>query len=76
MSAQRKVLKRQASARLIDSESLTGTATTLAAYALGIYPVAFGQITQMITGRSPDDPGFQADWAAFLDELGRRLARK
>ncbi len=48
----------------------------LAAYALGIYPVAFGQITQMITGRSPDDPGFQADWAAFLDELGRRLARK
>jgi hypothetical protein len=29
----------------------------------------------MITGKVPTDPEFQAAWAAFLDELARRLAR-
>ncbi|WP_293900220.1 helix-turn-helix domain-containing protein [Phenylobacterium sp.] len=47
----------------------------LAVYALGVYPVAFPQSTQMITGASPQDPDFQARWAAFLEELARRLAR-
>jgi len=47
----------------------------LAIYALATYPLAFAQVTRMVTGRSPDDPEFQAAWAAFLDELGRRLAR-
>ncbi|MDQ0463521.1 AcrR family transcriptional regulator [Caulobacter ginsengisoli] len=48
----------------------------LAIYALAIYPLAFGQVTRMITDRSPEDPRFQADWAAFLTELGARLAPK
>jgi AcrR family transcriptional regulator len=47
----------------------------LATAALASYPLAFGQITEMVAGQGPDDPAFQARWAAFLDELGRRLAR-
>lgn len=46
----------------------------LAIYALGIYPVAFPQTVEMITGRSSEDPQFQADWIAFLDKLGHRVA--
>lgn len=45
----------------------------LALYALTIYPLAFAQTTEMVTGRSPDDPEFQVAWSAFLDELARRL---
>lgn len=48
----------------------------LAIYALAIYPLAFAQVTRMIDGRSPEDPAFQADWLAFLTELGQRLAPK
>ena len=47
----------------------------LAVYALAIYPIAFGQVTRMITGRSPEDPQFQAEWNAFLAEIAERLAR-
>jgi AcrR family transcriptional regulator len=47
----------------------------LAIHALGLYPLAFPQVTRMITGKVPTDPEFQAAWAAFLDELARRLAR-
>ncbi len=45
----------------------------LAVYALGVYPVAFPQSTLMVTGRSPDDPVFQAEWIAFLEQLAARL---
>jgi TetR/AcrR family transcriptional regulator len=47
----------------------------LAIHALGLYPLAFPQVTRMITGKAPTDPAFQADWAAFLDELARRISR-
>ncbi len=47
----------------------------LAINALAVYPLAFGQVTRMITGRSPEDPQFQAEWSAFLDQLARRLSR-
>lgn len=45
----------------------------LAVYALAVYPVAFPQSTLMVTGRTPDDPGFQAEWTAFLEQLAARL---
>ena len=48
----------------------------LAVYALAVYPVAFPQSTEMITGRAPDDPEFQARWNGFLEQLASRLASK
>jgi AcrR family transcriptional regulator len=45
----------------------------LAIYALALYPLAFAQTTEMVTGLSPSDPKFQARWTAFLDELAARL---
>jgi AcrR family transcriptional regulator len=47
----------------------------LAIHALGLYPLAFPQVTRMITDKAPTDPAFQAEWAAFLDELARRISR-
>jgi AcrR family transcriptional regulator len=48
----------------------------LAVYALTTYPVAYAQLTELVTGRNPQDPQFQADWTAFLSLLAERLARK
>ena len=48
----------------------------LAIYALALYPLAFAQTTEMVTGLSPTDPDFQAAWTVFLDELAARLAAK
>ncbi|HET6970883.1 MAG TPA: TetR family transcriptional regulator [Phenylobacterium sp.] len=47
----------------------------LAIAALAVYPLAYGQITEMVAGRAPGDPEFQARWTAFLDDLARRIAR-
>ena len=47
----------------------------LAVYALATYPLAFGQVTEMVTGLSIDDPAFQTAWTAFLDEVAARLIR-
>lgn len=47
----------------------------LSIYALSIYPIAFSQTTEMVTGRPPDDPEFQAEWSAFLDVLAQRLTK-
>ena len=41
--------------------------------ALTTYPQVFRQIVRLTTGRSPEDPDFQAGWADFLRQLGRRL---
>ena len=38
----------------------------LATLALTIYPLAFPQLTRLITGQSPLDSRFQKDYAAFL----------
>jgi AcrR family transcriptional regulator len=68
------IAERQASGEL--PADLDPGLLQLAIYALAIYPLAFGQVTRMIDGRSPEDPRFQTDWAAFLGELGTRLAPK
>lgn len=41
--------------------------------ALATYPVAFAQITRLVTGRSASDPQFQLEWTAFLRKVGARL---
>jgi AcrR family transcriptional regulator len=68
-----RIAERQASGEL--PADLDPAMLQLAIYALAIYPLAFGQVTRMIDGRSPEDPGFQADWKAFLTELATRLAK-
>ena len=45
----------------------------LAIVALTTYPLAFGQNTEIVTGRSPADPRFQRAWADFLKVIGARL---
>ncbi|NTF00118.1 TetR family transcriptional regulator (plasmid) [Agrobacterium tumefaciens] len=47
----------------------------LAIHALALYPLGFPQMTRMITGKATSDPEFQEEWAAFLDDLARRIAR-
>ncbi|OWT62071.1 TetR/AcrR family transcriptional regulator [Candidimonas nitroreducens] len=45
----------------------------LAVFALATYPLAYGQITRMVTGKSPSDPAFQKEWHEFLQKLGERV---
>jgi len=47
----------------------------LAILALTTYPMAFAQVTQLVTGRLPTDPKFQRDWYDFLRRIGQRLFR-
>jgi len=47
----------------------------LAMYSLSNYPLAFPQITKLVTGRLPQSASFQKEWSAFLDEMGAALAR-
>lgn len=42
----------------------------LAVLSLATYPIAFGQITRLVTGRSAADPGFQREWSGFLRRIG------
>jgi TetR/AcrR family transcriptional regulator len=46
----------------------------LAMYALANYPLAFPQITKLVTGALPGADSFQKDWSDFLDQLGAALA--
>jgi AcrR family transcriptional regulator len=41
----------------------------LAVTALTTYPIIFGNITKIMSGRESTDPEFQARWAAFLTKL-------
>jgi AcrR family transcriptional regulator len=45
----------------------------LAIFSLSTYPMAFGQITRLVTGLSPNDRRFQKKWYAFLRKIGKRL---
>ena len=45
----------------------------LSIFALATYPMAFGQITRLVTGRAATDPLFQNDWREFLRWVGQRL---
>jgi hypothetical protein len=47
----------------------------LAILSLSTYPMAFAQITQLVTGKLPTDPAFQREWYAFLRKVGERLLR-
>jgi len=67
------IAERQATGEL--PADLPADLLQLAVYALAIYPWGFSQVTEMITGRSPEDAAFQAQWTAFLNELARRLAK-
>jgi TetR/AcrR family transcriptional regulator len=48
----------------------------LAISALGVYPLAYPQVTRMLTGKDPEDPDFQREWLIFLDALAERLSPK
>jgi AcrR family transcriptional regulator len=45
----------------------------LAIFSLATYPIAFPQITRLVTGRAATGRSFQADWTAFLRWIGERL---
>jgi TetR/AcrR family transcriptional regulator len=45
----------------------------LAILSLSTYPMAFAQITQLVTGKLPTDAAFQREWYEFLKVVGRRL---
>jgi len=45
----------------------------LAITSLATYPLAFWQVTLLVTGRDPTDPRFQRDWYKFLQKVGRLL---
>ena len=45
----------------------------LAIFSLSTYPMAFGQITRLVTGYAPTDLRFQKRWYAFLRRIGKRL---
>ncbi len=45
----------------------------LAILALATYPIAFGQITRLVTGRAAMNKGFQRDWHKFLKRVGQKL---
>lgn len=45
----------------------------LAILSLSTYPMAFAQITQLVTGKLPTDEDFQRRWYNFLKIVGRRL---
>ncbi len=47
----------------------------LATLSLATYPIAFTQITRLVTGKEATDPEFQAEWAAFLRMIGEKLFR-
>ena len=45
----------------------------LAILSLTTFPMAFAQITQLVTGKLPTDPAFQRKWYDFLKVVGHRL---
>ena len=45
----------------------------LSIFALATYPLAFGQMTQLVTGRAATDPRFQKAWREYLKWVGQRL---
>ena len=45
----------------------------LAILSLATYPIAFPQITLLVTGRAATGAGFQKDWQACLRWIGQRI---
>jgi hypothetical protein len=52
----------------LDAEQLV-----LSELALAIFPVVFPQITRLVTGKLPTDPGFKSARRAFLERVNARL---
>ncbi|MBW5446187.1 TetR family transcriptional regulator [Cohnella sp. CFH 77786] len=46
---------------------------TLAISSLTIYPLIFGDVTKLITGKLPTDPDFQEEWKRLLRSLSERI---
>jgi TetR/AcrR family transcriptional regulator len=69
-------LKRQRAKGLIAAD-LDPRHVLLSMMALTTFPVAFPQLTRLVTGRAPSDPAFQRQRAAFLRRFasGLRPAR-
>lgn len=45
----------------------------LAISSLTIYPLIFGDVTKMLTGKLPEDPEFQEQWTHFLSAISERI---
>ena len=56
-------------------EGLDAGPLLLAVLGLVAYPLAFPQVTRLVTGRSPSDPAFRRQRAAFLRAFSDALAR-
>lgn len=48
----------------------------LAMMAMSVFPWAFPQVTRMLTGTAPSDPGFQREYSDVLRQVVRRLKRE
>jgi TetR/AcrR family transcriptional regulator len=48
----------------------------LAITSLATYPLAFWQVTHLVTGQAPTNARFQKDWYEFLQRLGRLIFRR
>ncbi|MBU8915987.1 TetR/AcrR family transcriptional regulator [Bacillus sp. FJAT-29953] len=46
---------------------------TLMISSLTIYPVLYSNVTEMITGLTPESPEFQEKWASFLQMISERI---
>jgi AcrR family transcriptional regulator len=55
------------------ADDLDAAPTLLSMVALTTFPVAFPQITRLVTGLAPADPQFQKQHADFLRHFARRL---
>ena len=75
---QRRVARYGAALRLLQADGLLPRdldckLMQLTILALATYPMAFNQITRLVTGRSGTDPAFQREWIKYLRKIGARL---
>lgn len=78
---QRRIADYGAAIRLMQAEGklpedLDYRLIQLAILSLATYPMAFGQITRLVTGRAATDARFQREWYEFLRRIGHRLFGK
>ena len=55
------------------SDDVDAALLVLAEIALATFPLAFPQITRMVTGLEPDEPQFAQGYAALLETIGRSI---
>jgi len=67
----KRIRQRQAAGALI--KDVKPELLQLALAALTIFPLAMPQVTQLITGQSPQDARFQREYVRFLETIARRL---